>query len=150
MQPCNCTSSRSALSRLVAVTSTADSICFSSFLFSSSPGDLISIPTLSFWILSSFLPTSSASSSTSILSTNLFSGPRTSDGNDRKEGDVIVPKSPNDRVEALGIVVLPLLPFLEVPTIVNLHYLPAFILQPWSYPSFPLPAFSSCVFSLPP
>lgn len=56
--PCNCTSRGSSLSRLVAVMSVADSICFSSFpfFFFLSPRDLISIPTQSFRILSSFLP----------------------------------------------------------------------------------------------
>lgn len=53
--PCNCTSRRSALSRLDAVMSAADSICFSSFFFFFLQ-DLISIPTQSFRILSFFFP----------------------------------------------------------------------------------------------
>lgn len=123
MQPCNCTSSRSALSKLDAVMSTADSICFSllSFFFFFPSQDLISIPTQSFRILSSYLL------SLSFLLPSLFlllllhqpvsSGPSRSDGTDSKEADVTA-KQLNDREEASCVVSpFPSSPLLKFATI---------------------------------
>lgn len=87
--PCNCTSRRSALSRLDAVMSMTDSICFSSLFFLR---DLISIPTqsLEFSHLS-FL----ASPLLFLLHQPISSGPSRSDVNYSKEADVTA-KQPSD------------------------------------------------------
>lgn len=148
MQPCNCTSCRSALSRLDAVMSAADSICFSSFLFSFQ--DLISIPSQSFRILSSFfsphvLLLLLLCLLLDLLNRHISSGPSRSDGNDSKEADVTA-KHPNDREEASCVV--PLLPsslFPEGANHLSLASCISDLYKPfcWSVLFFPLLYFSS-------
>lgn len=109
--PCNCTSRGSSLSRLDAVMSVADSICFSSFPFSFfsffffSFWDLISIPTQSFRILSSFR--SHLTLLLFLLCQPISSGSSGNDANCRKEADVTA-KHPCDGEES-SCVISPLL-----------------------------------------
>lgn len=146
MQPCNCTSSRSTLARLDAVMSTTDSICFSSFLFFLLSfflfsKDLISIPTQSFRILSSFFPPRLFFLPLKLLHHPTFAGPSASDGNGSKERDVAA-KHQNDREETSCVVsVLPShisSPLLKVPTMLA-----------WLLP-YLISAFSLCVLTASP
>lgn len=99
--PCNCTSGGSSLCRLDAVMSVADSICFSSFPFFFFLQDLISIPTQSFRILSSFLP--NLPLLLFLLCQPISSGSSRNDANYRKEADVTA-KHPCDGEESSRVV----------------------------------------------
>lgn len=100
--PCNCTSGGSSLCRLDAVMSVADSICFSSFpFFFFFLQDLISIPTQSFRILSSFLP--NLPLLLFLLCQPISSGSSRNNANYRKEADVTA-KHPCDGEESSRVV----------------------------------------------
>lgn len=108
--PCNCTSSRSALVRLDAVMSTADSICFSSFFFFSLKTWFPYLPKA---LESSHLSFSASPPPLPAPPTSISSGPSRIGVNYSKEADVTAKQS-SDGEEASYVV--PPLFFISLPS----------------------------------